>query len=135
MIETEDFDLIDKYLRYELTQEDVLTFEERKKSNDFAELVREMESISESLAKVGAIQLKNEMEQWYQEDARLKKSKTKVLVWISVAASVLLLCGLIVWNSKKPERLSHSFATHFPDYISQVKRGQESENLTYAHFI
>ncbi len=137
MIEAADLNLIDKYLRHEMTQEDVLTLEQRKKSNDFTTLLSEMEFISESLSEVGAEQLKNVMKQWYREDVPLNKFKTKVIRWVSLAASILLLCALLVWNysSKKYERLSHSYATDFPDYISQVKRGQGSVDKTYAHLM
>lgn len=134
MISIEDYDLIDKYLRHELTKEEILTLQVRKKSDDFSKLLREMEAISETISEVGAKQFKNEMEQWYQEDTPIHRSKTKKFVWISIAASLLLLCSLIVWNysSSKSERLSHSFATHFPDYISQVNRGALLDDQIYA---
>lgn len=134
-------DLIDRYLREELSEADQQLLTQARQEASFEQEFLLMADLRQASIAQGRQQLRQSLAGWEQELTASKVIRPlwqRSGFWISIAAGVSLLAVLFLWP-KKPVSPTGStlFAENFtayPDFISDNTRtdGQETSLLTYT---
>ena len=130
--EISDQELIDKYIRHSLTDQEDKLFHEKLKEDSFKELLQTSEDIAEELGKIGKQRLRNQFSSWYNEPSSPKKNYRNIY-WLSTAASILIGISLLLFLNTRQSlsKLADIYYAIPPDYISQVKRGEQPNENKY----
>ena len=127
-----DKELIEKFLRGELQEEEKLVFDVRKKEAAFMQLLEEA-----IISYQGRLELKKQLQKIGSEiTSESHKSNRSSFAWISgIAASVLLLFGIYFFNSTELST-SELFDTYFEAYPNAytIKGNTTDESLSKKAF-
>lgn len=127
-----DQELIDKYIRQSLSDQEEILFKEKLKIDSFKELLQTSEDIAIELGRIGRETLRDQFSSWYNETSSSKK-KSRNIYWLMAAASILIVAGILFFlntNQTLPKLASEYYAS-LPDYITQIKRGEQPIKNTY----
>lgn len=151
--EESDIELIERYLRDELTSEERIDFMTRMKGDpEFAEKTEDYALIIQGIAKQGVATFQREVMTWeeeiQQEESNLPRirvseapKKEKIIThqrngrgYLSIAAAVaILIVGLLfVIDYNKDRKLNELFATHFRPYDELLSTRSNETHVTLA---
>lgn len=151
--EESDIDLIERYLRDELTSEERIDFMNRMKGDpEFAEKTEDYAMIIQGIANQGATAFRRELTAWENEirhdemnlprirvsDAPKKEKPSMPLSswsrYFSIAAAVaaLLVALLYVIDYKKDRKLNELFAAHFSPHDELLSTRGNGTHVTLA---
>ncbi len=137
-----DHNLIDKYLRNQLDAKEEELFDTKQKDHDFQKELNLRKNSLPVFKKNGREALKNKLqifEKSIQEEKQIVPTSTakvkpiKNIVWLGMAATLLLLMGLFWWNTQSVNS-DELFAQHFkpyPNIITPIVKSQTPSVTEY----
>ena len=137
-----DHNLIDKYLRSQLDAKEEKLFSKKQEGADFQKELNLRKNSLSIFKKNGREELKKRLqylekniqtEQPIEQTSSAKVRPINRMVWLAVAATLLLLMGLFWWNTSTTNS-TELFAQHFkpyPNIIAPIVKSQTPSTTKY----
>ncbi len=136
-----DEQLLDKYVREELSAEEEKQFQQRRQDADFEAALQWQKDLQAAAQKSGRQDLKAQVKGWETTASVKKKKRVGYWRWVIITISVVVAL-LLVWLLLRPDPKSPAqiFAEHFmpyPNIVAPIEKSAErasEETLAYEAY-
>ena len=124
-------DIIDKFLRGELSATEQSEFDSLMKDPSFKQEIDQVTEISKAAGVLGREELRNMLADWDNE--KPVKPANRIRLWVTVAASVLMLvvAYMLVMPRTQPDLLAEDYLRPYPNLIAPLQKGDTEDVSEY----